>query len=320
MYLCRSGNYVFNNKNFRGRPKNVKFKVRGSPKIVFRDSVILAKEYKNNEGVPNTNVMGWWMSEKYDGYRAVWNGKHFLSRNKNRFYVPNWFSSIMPKGVSLDGEFWLGRGNFEKCGLFRRKIPKTKIEKENWEKFWANSGVIYKVFDIPHMDNSPFEKRMEKLQTIINRQLFTKFTLPKLLNFPLQLTEQIKINSRDQLEDKFRDILQKGGEGVILKEPGSFYINGRSSSMLKYKEQGDMECKIIGYREGTGRNSKKIGSFLCSLLDSNVEFIVGGINDTIRKNYKKNFPIDTIITIQYNGFTGTGKPRHARYMRRRYKV
>jgi len=37
------------------------------------------------------------------------------------------------------------------------------------------------------------------------------------------------------LEKIFQDIMDKGGEGVILRDPGSAYEAGRSGGFLKHK-------------------------------------------------------------------------------------
>lgn len=289
---------------------------------VFRGNPMLAKEYKDFAGIPNENVIGWWMSEKYDGYRAIWNGRCFKSRTNNRFSVPRWFSQMMPQGVALDGELWMGRGKFNKCGLFRRIRPKKTADLEQWERDWADAGVIYKVFDLP---NSPlkFEQRMKKLQNIIYTQITSEFIFNGgfiIKTFPLEFTEQIKIDSRDQLEDKFNSVVSGNGEGLILRKPYSMYERRRSPNMLKYKLQADMECKIVGYKDGSGINNGRLGSFICQFLDTNIIFTVGGMNSSVRKSYKKTHKVDTVITIQYNGFTSGGKPRHPRYLRRRFKV
>ena len=41
------------------------------------------------------------------------------------------------------------------------------------------------------------------------------------------------------------DILAKGGEGVMLREPESLYKAGRSTSLRKYKPFFDTEVKVI---------------------------------------------------------------------------
>ncbi len=45
---------------------------------------------------------------------------------------------------------------------------------------------------------------------------------------------------------KFSDsIIEKGGEGVILREPESEYKRGRSTSLRKYKPYLDTEVRVI---------------------------------------------------------------------------
>lgn len=323
--FLRYENSLFNyedGKVKQGNPVSLNDRKYHKPDTVFRHKPMLAKEYKNFEGNPNTNVIGWWMSEKYDGYRAIWNGRCFKSRTNNKFCVPRWFSHMMPQGIALDGELWMGRGNFDKCGLFRRIRPKKKVDREIWEQKWAEAGVIYKVFDLP---NSPliFEERMKKLKNIIHTQVTSKFTFKEdfmVRTFPLEFTEQVKISSRDQLENKFNSVVSDNGEGLILREPHSIYEHRRSPSMLKYKLQADMECKIVGYKKGSGVNEGRLGSFICEFLDKGIQFTVGGMDTSVRKSYKKTHKLGTVITIQYNGFTSGEKPRHPRYLRRRYKV
>ena len=49
------------------------------------------------------DVAGWWLSEKLDGWRCVWSGTEFLSRQGETFAVPSWYRQGLPYQV-LDGE------------------------------------------------------------------------------------------------------------------------------------------------------------------------------------------------------------------------
>ena len=44
------------------------------------------------------------------------------------------------------------------------------------------------------------------------------------------------------------------------------------------------------------------------------------MDDEVRENFKETHPIGTIITITHNGYTDSGKPRFARYLRKRDDV
>lgn len=49
-----------------------------------------------------------WMSEKYDGVRALWDGEHFFSRNFKELTIPDYIKLTIPK-VPLDGEIWYAK-------------------------------------------------------------------------------------------------------------------------------------------------------------------------------------------------------------------
>ena len=89
-------------------------------------SVLLAKDF---EKVKNKKpITEYYASEKFDGYRAIWNGEKFLSRNGKEYTaVPEWFLKSMPSGIVLDGELWTKRDDFNTCGIFRKK----NVEKAN---------------------------------------------------------------------------------------------------------------------------------------------------------------------------------------------
>lgn len=49
------------------------------------------------------------------------------------------------------------------------------------------------------------------------------------------LTARMKCFTHKQVETKLKQVLEDGGEGVVLRKPGSVYEHGRSSSLLKIK-------------------------------------------------------------------------------------
>ena len=92
---------------------------------------MLAKEYNENMKIPKKlqdydPPIGWMMSEKLDGYRAIYNPElqEFESRQNKLYNSPLWFKQFLPK-IYLDGELFAGRGpkGFEKMGVVRKKIP-----------------------------------------------------------------------------------------------------------------------------------------------------------------------------------------------------
>ncbi len=59
-----------------------------------------------------TDVSRYLVSEKLDGVRARWDGRHLWSRAGHRIRTPDGFTDGWP-AQALDGELWMGRGRFE---------------------------------------------------------------------------------------------------------------------------------------------------------------------------------------------------------------
>lgn len=285
---------------------------------VSKDGLMLAHNFRDNrtgkiKSAPkgySQAPKGWYLSEKYDGYRALWDGKNFYSRGNNIFNVPNWFRAFMPPSIALDGELFLGRECFEKCGIFRRKLPNSSE--------WQRLNVKYQVFDSP-THPGVFEERQEYIQRLIQERCKCdkkKLGIPQNIECPLIYTKQIKVNTEKEVQNSFDKLVNKGAEGVMLRAPGSPYDPKRSSYLLKVKQLFDAECKIIGYKMGTGKYEKMLGAFKCQLVKNpKIYFDISGMNDSIRKNYKKTHPVGTIVTFTYMGLSNKGVPRHPNYLR-----
>ena len=300
-------------------------------------SFMLAKEYTKDMKVPRKvnpgwkPPVGWLLSEKYDGYRARWIPERqvFLSRNQKVFNAPDWFKCAMPD-INLDGELFAGRENFQDMGVVRKKIP---IDEE-----WIN--IKYVVYDLPE-DNNVFEVRVKNLKNVVDetKKAWDTFqfsgethAIPfNSIESPIVFTEQVKIKSLKYLEEIYKDVLSNGGEGVMIKDPNSYYEDKRSDYMLKYKPCFDAESIIVDYKVGQGKYEGLLGSFVCkplinygnySVIDKNEghEFTLSGMDDEIRSNYLETHPEGTIITYEYSGITDTGKPRFPRYLRVRADI
>ena len=287
---------------------------------VIKNGVMLAHTYKD----PKTGKIknppkgttqapnGWYLSEKFDGYRAIWDGKDFRSRAGNIFNAPEWFKLWMPPGIVLDGELFLGRECFEQCGLLRKKTPDAKE--------WIDSNIKYQVFDCPS-HKGMFEERQKFIKELIDSRCKCKDKLglpdmAKKVKCPLIMTSQIKVKTEEDVMKRFDKLVEKGAEGVMLRAPNSPYEPKRTAYLLKVKQLFDDECRIIGYKEGSGKYKDMLGAFKCELKKNpKIKFDISGMDDEIRKNYKKTHKVGTIVTFTYMGLTGTGVPRHPNYLR-----
>jgi DNA ligase 1 len=242
---------------------------------------------------------GWWVSEKLDGIRAWWDGKKFISRLGNDIHAPQWFKDKILADVVLDGELWIGRKRFQETVSAVRKLVPTDSEWEN---------VKYMVFDAPE-NGGTFEERYEWLHNKINVHGAPEDELKRIMF----LVPQVKCESTEQLKTLLRDFEATGSEGVMLREPGSMYESGRSSTCLKVKTFFDDEAEVIGYTDGKGKHKGRVGALVCKW--NGVEFEVGtGLSDEERRNPPF---IGVKITFRYQELTDRGVPRFPSYISER---
>ena len=271
--------------------------------------------------------IGWYISEKYDGIRAIWDGEKFISRGQKVFtYVPEYFKLLMPPGIALDGEIWISRNNFKEASrLSNLKVGSSKSQAEI-DKLWrgtnSDNSVKYMVYDIPDL-SEPFETRMEYLQQIVeNRKKIWEKT-EKTIECPLRFTKQTKITSMEQLISTYNELTSQGAEGVMLRAPNSPYETKRSKYLLKYKIKEDAEALVIGYTMGTGKYTGLLGSLQAKLILNNVPtditFNIGtGLNDKDRAEYNNPksssyIPIGSIVSFSYMELSEDSVPRHPVY-------
>ena len=237
-----------------------------------------------------TDPTGWHLSEKLDGVRAYWDGTRFLSRQGNRFHAPPWFTACLPN-VPLDGELWLARKAFQRTV----SIVRRQDQSDHWKQ------LRYVVFDAP-ASAEPFERRLEVL-----RQLLA----PHESGY-VRLLPQCGCRGREHLFAELERINVLGGEGVMLREPGSLYETRRSPTLLKVKTFLDGEARVIEHLAGAGRHQGRLGA-LAVELPNGIKFSVGsGFTDAERECPP---PVDAIITFRYQELTDGGVPRFPTFVR-----
>jgi DNA polymerase beta len=286
--------------------------------------VMLAQEYVQGKH----DVIGWYESEKFDGYRAYFDpeGRQFYSRQGKKFNAPEWFIKAMPPKL-LDGELWIGRECFQGMGAVRKKIP---LDEE-----WIN--ITYQVYDIPNHPGT-FKERLKELEKFVKlsgtRWKKISKDLPYPINgipCPIVMAKQTVIKDLNHLDKLYKDITSKGGEGIMLKDPDSEYEGKRSKKLLKYKPAYDEEGIIIEHKMGEGKYKGVLGALICRPLknhdtyssidqDDDHIFSISGMDDAVRKSYKETHPIGTIISYEHSGKTDKGKPRFGRYTRIRTDI
>jgi DNA ligase-1 len=154
-----------------------------------------------------TNPTGWVMSEKLDGWRVIWTGSEFISRENGKLNAPDWFLAGMP-GVPLDGELFLGRGLFNGIqGAMR----------DGWQ------GLTFRVFDAPEVGGT-FRQRLAFMREL---------TLPA----HVSLVEQVRCRGIDHLLEFADEIVANGGEGAVIRDPKAHHVCGRTETVQRWVPQ-----------------------------------------------------------------------------------
>jgi DNA ligase-1 len=252
-----------------------------------------AKEPSEKDGPPLllaeswdgvANLAGWWMSEKLDGVRAYWTGKGFLSRQGNVYHAPDWFVQGLPD-VPLDGELWLGRKLFQRAVSIVRRQDKSDLWKD----------IRFRIFDAPALDQE-FEARME----------FVRRTIEEHRPKHAEAHEHELCKDIEHMRKELARVEALGGEGLMLRQPGSKYAAGRSATLLKVKTFHDAEARVVGHEPGAGRHKGRLGALLVEMADG-TKFAVGtGFSDAERST---PLPLGSTITFRYQELSEAGVPR-----------
>lgn len=253
--------------------------------------IVYAKEYR--QGI---ELGDYWQSEKLDGIRAIWDGQQLTTRNGYPIHAPSWFTEPLPS-YPLEGELWAGREQFS-------LVQQTVLDRQPSDVAWQK--INFMLFDVPEMEGD-FRIRYQHLIEITTN-IGAKH---------IQYIVHQPIESEQTLFVDLETLFTLGGEGLMLRRVAADYQAGRSDDLLKLKKHQDAEAQVIGYRPGKGKYTDMVGALIVR-TDDGIEFAIGsGLTDRLRQSPPE---IGCLITYQYNGYTDSGIPRFARFMRNREVV
>lgn len=248
--------------------------------------VMLANVYH-----PGIVLANYWVSEKYDGIRAYWDGTRLLTRGGEIIRAPAWFVKGWPE-TALDGELWAGRGRFSEAVSTARR---QTADDPAWRK------MRFMVFDLP-AHTGTFDQRLPDLRATI-----AELGLPW-----VQAVEQIKIKDHQRLQKRLHEITQEGAEGLMLHRGASLYRAERNDDLLKFKLHEDAEARVLAHLPGKGKHAGRLGALLVETA-SGLRFKLGtGFSDAQRAVPPA---VGTWVTYRYRGLNDSGIPRFASFLR-----
>lgn len=251
-------------------------------------AIMLAAEYQPGEAI---HLPDYWVSEKLDGVRARWDGQRLLSRGGKVIAAPAWFTQGWP-AMAMDGELWSGRGRFEQtAGIVARATPRD----EDWR------GLRFMVFDLPE-HGGRFSERVAAMRALQSARPHAHW----------RVIEQRRGSTERALQRQLDQLVQAGGEGLVLHRGDAYYRSGRSGDLLKFKPFQDAEAQVLAHVPGEGRNAGRLGALRVQTPDGRIFHLGTGFSDAERDHPP---PVGVWVTYRYRGLTEKGLPRFATYLR-----
>ena len=194
--------------------------------------------------------------------------------------------------VMFDGDYQFAdrqTGN----GILNKANKGTISEKEASQVHATVWDVIpYVMFETGYCA-TPYSQRFSSLEILVNKQSSE--------NKKIWLVTSDIVQNLDEAQVLFEGYLEKGLEGIILKDGSGDWEDRRAKHQIKFK--GELECdlKIVAVEEGKGKAEGMLGAIVCESADGVVKVSVGsGFSDLQRKQYWAENLVDRIVAIKYN--------------------
>lgn len=291
----------------------------------------------------------WANTNKDDRYIQSPIATGLWSRLGNIIHAPDYWLNELPT-VPLDGELYSETMTRQELFSTIKKLTPDPIA---WRevKFYA--------FDIPPLDTFFEDGVVSNIDLRINREACLDFIkdfdfdwmpdnitpywkivkmLPKVVHtdivVPHRQIELPHVDPESTLDRLTNEIVERGGEGMIVRHPSAFYTTIRSHQILKVKPYADDEGVIIGFNAGEGKYRGMIGSVNLRLRNT-LTISLSGFTDEERKlpqdaaKWSYDHPGEDcpdwinglyfkkgdVITFKYRGLSDDGRPMEARYLR-----
>lgn len=297
----------------------------------------------------NQSVIGWYASEKLDGMRCYWDGG--ISRGVECNSVPwanpnetgfstglwsryghvihaldTWIDGL--PNIPLDGELWGDMKRQDLLSIVKRKEPDARWLNVSYCVFDSPGKIIasYRVVNEPNysrvIDGSDWWRGRESMvRTIVEPYSAVYSWLQDQIveGDNLRLLKQTTVTSVEQLDGMLEAVMAKPlGEGVMVRNPRSYYQVCRCQDLLKVKPCQDAEGVVVGYTPGLGKLDGMIGAVRLRLENGRILDLSGftdaerawdGVEGTVIRLGDK-------ITFKYNGLSNAGIPQSPRYWRK----
>jgi DNA ligase-1 len=270
-------------------------------------------------------------SFKIDGIRATIHGGVAMSRSMKPLpnaYLQSWVRQMDRDLDGLDGEFIVG----EPTAKDALRVTTSHLMSDSKSGF----GFQFYVFDKHDMQGVTYRDRLAYLGRLVGRGIGMGDRVANLL-------KQHPVATMADLDAYEAEALALGFEGLMTRDPGGYYKQGRSTAngqeLNKVKRAADMEAVVIGFDElehngnegyvneigRTARSTAKAGKVGLGVLGAlrvrglpgsaypGVEFSVGGGFDAAARErlwLNRDLLPGMIAKVKHFPLGAKDKPRH----------
>ena len=249
---------------------------------------------------------------KYDGVRLLYNTteKTFFTRSGKSFKsktMSSWFKDF-PNGYMIDGEIVLDTNVQEDRQVVSGYI--TKLLSGN--VIVPYDKMVYQAFDL--LDEKDFKNATVATAWYTDRLNKLSSMLSPSTN--VQIAKTVGVNSDAEVDTLFAQIIDSGGEGLILKTPDHKYSYKRTEEWEKLKATYSETFLVTGVEEGKGKYEGYIGALICENKTLNIKTKVGsGLTDYLRSLPDSHF-IGKHIEVLFNTITTNEKGEKSLFLPR----
>mgnify|MGYP001344260092 CR=1 FL=1 len=249
-----------------------------------------------------------WVQPKLDGVRMIAKKEDgnilMWSRKGKEMVIPDKIAAqlelMLSEGQCVDGEIYVHDWTFQRIiSAVKKKRADTEL-------------LEYHIYDSPHPTLS-FEERIPKrTMCTTNFPEYCRDWNGKSFQLKnIKFVETVDIEDQDEFDFYESRFISDGYEGMMVRNQNSLYkYKHRSYDLQKVKRFVDNEFKIIGGKDGTGRETGLV-IFKCVTNDGS-EFDVRpmGTHEDRAEIYKNlSSYIGKDLTVKYQELTDDGIPR-----------
>ena len=261
--------------------------------------------------------------EKLDGMRAIVHitpsGLRIFSRSAGVAdpTKPLEKTSALPHLAEL--KFSEMTGTILDCEILARGMDSAQLSGTIHKKDVSdNQTVKLFVFDILNIKGTDLTNR-----TLLQRLSWIE-TVKKKITSPFICFLPWASHSKDK-HDLYQRIINKGGEGVVLKNLYATYVQGArpSDNWYKVKKSATFDCIVMGFTQGKGKYNTRIGALIFGQYVNTPQGWVlkelgqaSGMTDMQRTDFTKNLDlyVGKVVIIKGMERLKSGAIRHPQFV------